>query len=162
MSFRTKALGVGAAGILGVVAIAGPFVAGWEGLRTDAYLDPVGIPTICYGHTRGVEIGHRATREHCEQLLAGELIEYAEAVHERVMVPMPDTRFAALTSFAYNVGIGNFERSTMLRLLNDGRTREACNELTRWVFAKGRILRGLQRRRHAEKELCLQGLPEET
>jgi lysozyme len=137
-------------------------VAGWEGLSTKAYYDPVGIPTICYGHTRGVEIGDTLTRERCDELLQTELKDYLEAVDAYVRLPMPDTRRAALTSFAYNVGVGNFERSTLLRKMNAGDIRGACNELSRWVFARGIKLRGLVRRREAERQLCLEGLPEDT
>lgn len=158
MSIRTRAAGITAAGIIGVSAIAVPFIGGWEGLRTQAYLDPVGIPTVCYGHTRGVEIGDAYTKEQCDELLRTELLEYLEFVDAYVRYPMPDTRRAALTSFAYNVGIANFERSTLLRLMNEGKTREACNQLSRWVFAKGIKLRGLVRRREAERKLCLEGL----
>ena len=150
---------VGAAGAL---LIATPFVGQWEGLRTAAYLDPVGIPTICYGSTRGVEISDEMTKKQCDDLLQTELLHYLEMVDAYVTVPLPDTRRAALTSFAYNVGIGNFERSTLLRLLNDGKTRQACNELGRWVFAKGMKLRGLVRRREAERQLCLKGLLEDV
>lgn len=162
MSFRTKALGISAAGTIGVAAIAAPFIGSWEGLRTAAYLDPVGIPTVCYGHTRGVELGDAYTVEQCNHMLNEELKEYLAAVDDYIYVPMPDTRRAALTSFAYNVGIENFKRSTMRRLINDGRTRAACDQLKRWVFARGIKLRGLVRRREAERQLCLQGLPVET
>ena len=145
--------------LTGVVLIASPFIATWEGLETSAYLDPVGIPTICYGHTKGVAIGDTKTKEECGALLNEELLEYLEAVDDYIYVPMPDTRRAALTSFSYNVGIENFKRSTLRKLMNEGKTREACEQLDRWIFAKGIKLRGLIRRREAEKELCLEGLP---
>lgn len=139
--------------------IATGFIAGWEGLRTEAYLDPVGIPTICYGSTRGVQVGDVKTVQECKDLLTDELLIYLHAVDDYIYVPMPDTRRAALTSFAYNVGIENFKRSTMRKKMNQGDIRGACNELSKWVFAKGIKLRGLVRRREAERQLCLEGLP---
>jgi len=153
MNVRNTALTVGAVAALGVA----PFVAGWEGMRFAAYYDPVGIPTICYGHTRGVEMDDTATEQYCNDLLNTELAEYLYAVDMYINLPMPDTRRAALTSFAYNVGIGNFKRSTLRRLMNEGHTVDACNELKRWVWAKGIRLRGLVRRREAERQLCLKG-----
>lgn len=145
-----------------VLLIATPFVADWEGLRTKAYLDPVGIPTVCYGHTRGVELGDEYTPAQCQEMLNEEIRPYLQAVDDYIYVPMPDTRRAALTSFAYNVGIENFKRSTLRKKMNAGDTRGACNELKRWVFARGQWLRGLMRRREAERQLCLEGLPEDV
>jgi lysozyme len=161
MSFRTKAKGMALIGG-GVLALATPLVAHYEGLMTNAYLDPVGIPTICYGSTRGVKIGDSKTKEQCNELLNEELKEYLQYVDDYIYVPMPDTRRAALTSFVYNVGPTAFKSSTLRRLMNEGKTRKACEELSRWIFAKGHILRGLVRRREAEKEMCLKGLSEET
>ncbi len=69
----------------------------------------------------------------------------------------PETR-AALGSFTYNVGVGAFNSSTLLRKAKSGDLIGACNELTRWVYAGGRKLKGLVIRREAERELCLSGL----
>lgn len=148
-------------GSVGTVLIAAPFIGEWEQLRNIAYLDPVRIPTICYGHTEGVKLGQTKTDEECAALLVGELKEYMDAVDSLVKVPMPDTRRAAFVSFTYNVGITNFKNSTLLRKLNAGDTIGACNELPRWVYAKGIKLKGLVRRREAERELCLAGTGEE-
>ena len=153
MSFRHFALG----GAITAMAIATPFVARWEGLKTLAYYDPIGVPTICYGHTDGVVIGDLKSQKDCDLLLDAELRSYLNAVDTLVTVPLPETRRAALASFAYNVGIDAFKRSTLLRKLNAGDTVGACNELRRWVYAKGRMLRGLVRRREAERDLCLMG-----
>jgi lysozyme len=165
MGFNIKASGIRkgiAGGGVAALLIATPFVGQWEGLRTSAYLDPVGIPTICYGSTHGVKIGQEKTVAECDQLLETELIEYYRAVEEGIDVPLPPARAAALTSFAYNVGISNFNRSTLRRLMNEGKTRQACDELGKWVFAKGMKLRGLVRRREAERQLCLEGLPQDV
>ncbi len=71
---------------------------------------------------------------------------------------MPDTRKAALASFVYNVGETQFSRSTLLRKLNAGDVKGACAELSRWVYAGGKVYKGLVNRRMAERELCEQGL----
>lgn len=127
-----------------------------------AYLDPVRVPTICYGHTEGVKLGQTKTDEQCADMLADELGDYMRIVEKYAKSPMPDTRKAALTSFVYNVGHHNFRKSTLLKKLNAGDTVGACNELPRWVYAKGVRLRGLELRREAEKELCLIGTKKET
>tara|TARA_A200000113_G_scaffold182363_1_gene168498 strand:+ start:2482 stop:2958 length:477 start_codon:yes stop_codon:yes gene_type:complete len=142
---------------LSALAIATPIVADFEGLETKAYLDAVQVPTICYGSTQGVYIGQEKTKEQCEALLQKELGYFMAQVDKAVKIEMPKTRLAALSSFAYNVGMGNFKRSTLLRKLNSGDVVGACNELPRWVYAKGKKLRGLERRREAERELCLMG-----
>lgn len=136
-------------------ALAAPLVAHFEGYSPKAYLDPVGIPTVCYGYTHGVEIGMVKDRAECEALLEGELAYAVNVVARHVVVPLPDTRRAALASFIYNVGESNFKYSTLLRKLNAGQTVAACDQLRKWVYAKGRKLPGLVRRREAERELCL-------
>ncbi len=148
---------VAAAGA-GAVALAVPLVAWYEGYRPSAYLDPVGIPTICYGHTATASLGQTKSRDECDQLLAGDLGDAFAALDRHVEVPLPETTRAALASWAYNVGEGAFARSTLLRLLNAGDVRGACEQLPRWVYAKGRKLPGLVKRRQSERELCLMGV----
>ena len=83
-------------------------------------------------------------------------------VDRRAKVELPEPTRAALASFVYNVGAGNFARSTLLRKLNQGDLRGACHELSRWVYAGGKRLNGLVSRRATEKEICLAGLAQET
>lgn len=132
-------------------------VAYYEGYQPKAYLDPVQIWTICYGHTGNVKSGQVKTKQECEQLLAVDLgVAFSVIIrHVKPTIPMPDTRKAALASFVYNVGETNFKRSQLLRKLNAGDVVGACHELPRWVYAKGRKLPGLVKRRQAEMELCL-------
>lgn len=151
-------LRLASAALAATLAIATPFVAGYEGRSLVAYVDPVGIPTICYGHTADVKLGQTKTAAECDALLAGELGRAIEAVNRLTSVDLPDTRRAALASFVYNAGEGAFARSTMLRKLNAGDTRGACDELRRWVMSGGKKLGGLVRRREAERDLCLSGL----
>lgn len=148
---------VAAAGA-GAVALAVPLVAWYEGYRPQAYLDPVAIPTICYGHTATARLGQTRTREQCDALLAGDLGTAFAALDRRVRVPLSDPTRAALASWVYNVGEGAMASSTLLRLLNAGDVRGACNQLPRWVYAGGRQLPGLVNRRAAERDLCLSGV----
>jgi len=158
MGLRNNALAIGTGVLIGAGAILVPVLQGYEGLVLVAEPDPVGIPTICYGHTEGVKLGDTMSKQECDYLLAVEVMEYMKAVDEMVTVDLPETRLAALSSFAYNVGPENLRKSTLLKLLNAGHTREACNELTRWSFAKGKKLRGLVIRREDERKMCLEGL----
>ncbi|MAB00091.1 MAG: hypothetical protein CMN87_12035 [Stappia sp.] len=145
-----SALGIAAAGLIG----------GFEGLRTTAYLDPVGVPTVCYGETRGVEMGDRHTAEECRAMLGDALIEFEQDMRACLDHPdeIPDGPYTAFLSLAYNIGTGAFCRSTLVRLANAGDLRGACNQLPRWNRAGGRVLQGLVNRRAKEKEICLAGL----
>lgn len=137
------------------IATAVPLVAAFEGLRQTAYLDPVGIPTACFGATKGVRLGQVYTREQCDDLLAKELLEANAGVDSCVRVPLTEGQRTALVSFAYNVGRGKFCGSMLVRKLNAGDYVGACNELPRWVYAKGVKLPGLVNRREQERALCL-------
>lgn len=142
----------------GALSIATAVVSYYEGYRPSAYLDPVGIPTICYGHTATARLGQTLSRQECDTLLAGDLGSAFNAIDRRVTQELAPPTRAALASFIYNVGEGQFARSTLLRKLNAGDMEGACNELPRWVYAGGRKLNGLVKRRATEQELCLAGL----
>lgn len=137
------------------IAAAVPLVAAFEGLRQKAYLDPVAIPTACFGTTAGVKLGQVYSVEQCENLLARDLIEANAGIDSCVQVPLQENQRAALVSFAYNVGRRNFCGSTLARKLNEGDYTGACNELPKWVYAKGIKLPGLVKRREQERRLCL-------
>ncbi|NHZ83783.1 glycoside hydrolase family protein [Massilia sp. CCM 8695] len=138
-------------------AIAVTMVGGFEGLRQAAYLDPVGIPTICFGETKGVRLGQRATLAQCDAMLADSLAIANGAVDTCIRAPLPDYRRAALVSFAYNVGQTSLCGSTLARKLNAGDVHGGCDELLRWDKAKGVRLPGLTKRRQAERNMCLVG-----
>lgn len=122
------------------------------------YIDPVGIVTACFGHTsRRLTAGMEMSEHDCLLLLADDLTRHNEQLLQAVTVPLSEQELAAYLSFHYNVGGGNFRSSTLLRHLNAGFRVEACNELSRWVFAKGIKLPGLVKRRAAERDLCLKG-----
>lgn len=140
------------------IAICVSCVSGAEGLRQYAYRDPVGIPTICFGETRGIKMGDKATVEQCKDMLNVRIEEFGVGVDKCVKVPLPPERKAATVSFAYNVGVKKFCESTMARKLNAGDILGACNEFSRWTYAHGIPLPGLVKRRAEERRLCMIGL----
>ena len=141
-------------------ALAVALVGGFEGLRQTAYPDPAtgGKPwTICYGHTAGVNPGDRKSLDECKSLLLSDLTAYSQGVLACTSVQLPDERFVALTSFAYNVGVQAACKSSVVRLINQGKTREGCDALMKYNRAAGIVFPGLTKRRAKERELCLKG-----
>ena len=127
----------------------------FEGRRLNAYQDAVGVWTIGYGHTRTAYPGQRITEAGATALLREDVATFERAVSRAVRVPLTDNQYAALVSFAFNVGSGALNSSTLLRRLNAGDYFGAANELRRWNRAGGRELYGLTRRREAERSLFL-------
>lgn len=128
----------------------------FEGLRLEAYLDPVGIWTIGYGTTSGVYPGMRITEAQAEAFLRRDLARFENAVIDLVRVPLNDDQFSALVSFTYNVGEGALASSTLLRLLNRRDYQGAADQLLRWNKGDGgQELYGLTRRRRAERAMFL-------
>ena len=126
----------------------------FEGFVADWYLDPVGVRTIGFGWTGPLPEGTAPplSRADARWLLHETIGAYADAVREAVTVPLSQSQFDALVSFTYNLGPGALRRSTLLRRINAG-DPAAAKEFDRWVFASGRRLPGLVRRRAAERAL---------
>lgn len=143
---------------IAVSAIGIASIAGYEGLKTVAYLDPVGIPTICYGYTKDVFLGMTKTVSECQFLLKEEIEATTQHILSVYKGPLSQGELDAYVSFAYNVGTGNFDNSTLLKKLKAGDRIGACHQLKRWVYAKGKKLKGLVARRAAEMKVCLSGL----
>lgn len=141
----------------GAMAIAVVFVAGFEGIRQNAYRDPIGVVTVCAGETQGVKMGDRYTLEECRAMLARRLGEYYDGVRGCVTAPMSDPQAAAFTSLAYNIGVGAFCKSSVVRNFNAGNVRDACNSMLKFNRAGGIVFPGLTRRREQERKLCLEG-----
>ena len=157
MGVKTKVTGAVAAA---VIAMSTPFIAKWEGLETVAYRDIVGVPTVCYGETRGVKIGDTYTKAQCEDMLRKGVSEYYYGLQAYMTNPnIPISVQASMLELAYNVGISNAGNSTMMKLANAGKYKLACEQLDRWVKAGGGTVRGLVNRRADSKiNLCLKGL----
>lgn len=125
----------------------------FEGCKLKAYQDSVGVWTIGYGHTKGVKKGDVITQEQADEFLIDDLEDAENAVNRLVKVALNQDQYDALVSFTFNLGAGNFQSSTLLKLLNQGKYSEASEQFTRWVFAGGKKLNGLVRRREAEQKL---------
>lgn len=151
----------------GVVVIA--MIGGFEGLRTTVYADPVGIPTVCFGSTRGLTkdmIGKvTKTRAECDGLLVEEIIEHEMGMRKCLKAPdsLPLPVYEATASFTFNLGVGAFCGSTMRRLLDAGSWRAACEQFPRWnkskILGVTVTLPGLTNRRALERKHCLTGVP---
>ncbi|WP_284317262.1 lysozyme, partial [Methylobacterium gnaphalii] len=98
-----------------------------EGVRLKAYRDSVGVPTIGYGHTRGVMLGQVITQAQADAFFLDDLASHALPILTCITVPVADHERDALISIAFNIGIGGFQRSRFLRALNCG-DRRACAE----------------------------------
>ena len=128
----------------------------FEGCRLKAYRCPAGVLTIGYGHTGcDVSNGMVISQEKAENMLKMDLTVHCNNVSKLVKVPITQNQFDALVSFEFNVGYGALSTSTLLRLLNQGKYTEASKQFERWVYAGGKPLEGLKKRRIAEKELFL-------
>lgn len=125
----------------------------FEGLRLRAYDDGVGIPTIGYGHTKGVKLGMTITEEQAVQFLREDLHSAERDIDRLVTVHLCQHQFDALASLVFNIGGTAFRDSTLLRKLNAGDYAGAAAQFERWVHGGGKILPGLVRRRAAEKAL---------
>ena len=147
------------------LALTASLVGGFEGYRNYAYVDPVGIPTACFGATRNtddspIKLGQKFSYEECEGLLYEDIFHHRDIVLKNTKVSLTEPQKIALTSFVYNVGGGAYKSSTLLRKINSGvDVGEACKqELPRWN--KGTIagtkvtLPGLVKRRAREAEIC--------
>lgn len=158
-----------------------------EGFIREKYDDPAGYCTIGYGHLlqrnrcNGKEPGELESCEvskrgefrsaiyelRGEQILRCDMARAEVAVTRLARSDLTDGEFAALADFTFNVGARKFERSTLLRVVNDGNYQQVAKEFRRWVLADGKKLRGLQERREREIKLFFNGVarggqPEET
>lgn len=135
-----------------------------EGLRQYAYKDPVGIPTICFGSTKGVRMGDFRTVPECKALLTEEMMDVISAV-DRCQPGLPTEVLAAFSDASYNLGTTiacDTSKSTAARLLKSGDYAGGCHQLMRWDKARVAgvmvALPGLTKRRAMERDLCLSGL----
>ena len=125
----------------------------FEGLRLKAYKCPGGVWTIGYGHTVGVKPGMVISEAQAEEYLKADLIAF-ERYLNGLRLALNQNQFDVLISFIYNVGTGNFSSSTLLRKVRaNPQDNSIMDEFLRWVYSKGRVLPGLQRRRLDEMKL---------
>jgi lysozyme len=135
----------------------------FEGFRSTAYRDPVGIWTIGYGHTTmagapEVKAGLTISRGEGADILARDVAHVADGVRKLLTVPLTPQQFSALVSFAYNVGLGGLAKSSVLAAVNRKDFEAVPRRLHLWSKAGGRVLPGLVRRRAAEAALFMSGV----
>ena len=125
----------------------------FEGFESKAYLCPASVWTIGYGRTKNVQEGDMVNELQAERDLLEELEEFAKQVQNTVKIDLKQNEFDALTSWTYNLGVGNLQSSTLLKKLNSGDKNSVPSEMIRWNKAAGKVLAGLTRRREAEAKL---------
>lgn len=143
---RVAAIGfaLSSLGALGIVA--------HEGMKRVAYVDPVGIVTVCAGHTATAKLGQVKTEAECAELLKKDVKHAEAAVRRLVKTPITQPQFDSLVSFVFNVGETSFAKSTLLKKLNLNDCWGAGREFTKWTYAGGRELPGLVKRRADERK----------
>lgn len=152
----------------GALAIASVIAAGMEGLRQSVYADPVGIATVCFGHTGFVDKGKRYTLDECKALLDADMRQAVELVEACWPNRLPTKSLAAFGDLAFNAGpkvICDVGYSQLAKHLAMGDLRAACEDLPRYDKARvGGVLvtlPGLTKRRALERKLCLEGVEDE-
>lgn len=124
----------------------------FEGCKLETYRDSIGVYTIGYGHTEGVHSLMVWTQEQADKQLEADIERFEAGVRGLLKTPVTENQLAALVCFAFNVGLGNFKRSTLLNCINKG-NYNVGSEFLRWDKAGGRVLAGLTKRRQAEAAL---------
>lgn len=127
----------------------------YESLRLQAYRCPAGVVTIGYGHTRTARLGQTITEQQAEVLLRDDLAEAERAVNRTAAVrPLNQNQFDALISLVFNIGSGNYDRSTIRTKIKANPADPAIRtEFGKWVNAGGKRLEGLVKRRATEADL---------
>lgn len=135
-------------------------IKGFEGKRLTSYDDGVGVWTIGYGtikYPNGVRVrkGDTCTEQQAEDYLRNDLAKFEAAINKLVKVTLTQNQFDALASFTYNLGETNLANSTLLKKLNKGDYQGAADQFLVWNKAGGKVMKGLVRRREAERALFL-------
>ncbi len=126
-----------------------------EGLRLKAYLCPAGVPTVGWGHTKGVKIGQQITEAQAEDLLV-EDIAPIERLLNGLKINFRQEQFDALVSWIFNLGAGKFKGSTMYKLImGNAHDEEITDSLKKWTYSGKQQLPGLMKRRVAEANLFI-------
>ena len=129
-----------------------------EGFELKPYSDPVGLKTVCVGHLvqKGEIVKSRYTEEECAEIFAADWKKHLKQIDSAVKVKYAsEWQRQALNDFTFNLGIGHVKSSTLLKLVNQEKHKEACEQLTRWVYAGGEKLGGLVKRRDKTMPYCL-------
>lgn len=152
----------GLVALVGAVAAAAlvTFTPTFEGTKYTTYRDMGGVLTYCTGATEDAAWGRTYTPAQCRAQLDHDLARHALGIAKCIpLARLTDGQRVAFVDAAYNIGVSAFCSSSMARLTNAGDMTGACNALLMWNKVGGKEVRGLTRRRQAERELCLWDLP---
>ena len=141
-----------AAGALALSSIGALGIVGHEGMKRVAYVDPVGIVTVCAGHTASAKLGQVKTEAECAELLKQDTKHAESAIKRLVTVPLTQNQYDSLVSFVFNVGETSFAKSTLLKKVNSFDCWGAGSEFSKWTYAGGKQLPGLVTRRADERK----------
>lgn len=144
-----------------VLLLAGTIIARWEGVEYTPYLDPIGIPTVCYGHVlpKGSDMTRKYTAAECKDFLRTDMLVANAHVRRCVGREMPAGVEAALTSLVFNAGPKPVCSGSPGRFARVGDWANACKSLDLYKYAGGRVFRGLVLRRADERRVCEQSIP---
>ena len=157
-------------GKISAIAVAVACIAAYEGFSEPAYLDIVGIPTICYGETKNVKLGDTKTKAECDAMLVERIQEFNEELNKCIKTEIPDTFRIAMVSLAYNNGAAAVCSSSIPRKIAVGDLVGACKTLTEFngvcvkrdpiskKCVEKKIIKGLDNRRKAEYKICITNL----
>lgn len=145
------------AAIVGVSAAAALFylTPSFEGTVYKTYKDLGGVLTYCTGATEDAQWGKTYTQEECKAQLDYDLARHAEGMMQCVKVELTEGQKVAFVDLTFNIGVGNFCRSTVARKANQGDVKGSCEAIMMWNKVQGKEIRGLTRRRIAERDICL-------
>ena len=134
----------------------------FENCKLSAYQDQAGIWTIAYGHTQGVKEGDTCAQAQADAWLASDCSNAWAAIQRNVKVPLTQNQSGALLSLTFNIGVGEFEKSSLLTLLNSGNVSAIPNKIKQFIYftrpdGSRAISQGLVKRRKAEALLFVGG-----
>lgn len=123
----------------------------FEGLKLTSYKDSAGVLTVGYGHTgKDVYDGQTITRDQAEEFLMSDAQNACNQVLKLVNGDLNDNELSALTDFVFNLGIGNFKKSQLLKAINQGMHDQVPIQLMRWVYVGGEVSGWQTQRRKVE------------
>lgn len=136
-----------------------PIIRKYEGLKLNAYICPAGVPSIGWGSTfyengSKVQMGDKITIDRADRLLFDIVQKFEISVRGLVKSSLNENQIGALTSFAFNVGVGALKKSILLKKVNKNPNDTTIrNEFMRWILVNGKKSNGLVARREAEADL---------
>lgn len=137
---------------------AADLVSSFEGFSATAYQDQNGVWTIGFGHAQGVKQYDVTTKDAALRWLSDDLNTADNCINRMVTVPLNQNQFDALCSFIFNIGCGNFSKSTAFKCLQAGNYQSACDAMGMWNKIAHQVSGGLDRRRKAEQVLFMEAV----